>query len=700
MAMAANQAQFTIQVATIETPLKVYGFEGDEGISRNYTMAVTIVCDKADLELENWLQLPVCLILETNNPQQEANRYIHGMIYSIEQLSLDPTNPLDRHCRYKLTITPKIERLKHRRNHRIFQQKSVPEIIEQILVDAGIFSNEYQFKFSSEHKAREYCVQYGESDLAFIQRLMSEEGIHYHFQHSEHSHLMVIADGQDGFLQLPALPYAQHNGMAKERDIISQFQVKQQVSTGKVTLRDYHFKKPEFKPQGQKQTNIVTEQPLECYQFPGQFKTEAVAKRRASIGLEQHRTEHTLITGRSDAPQMTSGYYQPLIQHPNQAWNDDWLVIGVIHKGKQPQVLEEFADGAATYQAEFTCTPWDVPFRSLTQPKPLIHGEQTAFVTGPEGEEIYCDEFGRVKVQFHWDREGQADEKTSCWLRTSQGWAGNGYGQFILPRIGHEVIVSFMNGDPDKPVITGAVYNAKNRVPYELPANKTRSTFKTSSSLGGDNFNELSFEDKKQSEQIALHAAKNLDVQIQHNRTQEIHQQDHLTVHGSRYQEVKRDSHTTVNGTQFETIKGDDHQQVGKERHTEVGSKLLSEVGSEIHVKAGQKIVIEAGNEITVTAGGSLLKVDPSGVTLLGPMVKINSGGSAGSGSGIALLSPELPFVSSPSTSGKGLPLVETQEHTADKLVLPNYEALVKRGSAIVETCTCGEAKPCPIHPK
>ena len=701
MAMAANQSQFDIHIATIDTPLKVYQFEGNEGISRNFNITVTIVCDNANLDLEKWLQLPVCLTLKTNNhhnQQQDTDRYLHGMVYSIEQLSLEPNSASDRHCRYQLTITPRVELLAHRCNQRIFQQKTVPEIIETVFSDAGILSNEYQLKLSAVHEVRDYCVQYGESDLAFIQRLMSEEGIHYHFQHTDQQHIMIIADGQDGFLQLPPLPYAQRGGMTKECDIISQFQVKQQISTGKVTLRDYDFKKPEFKPQGQKQTNIVNEQPLESYQYPGQFRAESIGNRRASLGLEQQRVKHTLITACCDAPQVTSGYYQPLIQHQKPYWNDDWLVIGVIHKGTQPQVLEEFADGETVYQADFTCTPWDAPFRSLPQPKPLIHGEQTAFVTGPEGEEIYCDEYGRVKVQFHWDREGQANEKTSCWLRTSQGWAGNGYGQFILPRIGHEVIVSFINGDPDKPIITGSLYNAKNKLPYELPEHKTRSTFKTSSSMGGDNFNELRFEDKKESEQIYIHAAKDLDVQVQHDRSQEIHHQDHLTVHDSRYQEVKSDSHSTVNGSQFETIKGDNHQQIDGNQHRKIGSKLLSEAGSEIHVKAGQKLVIEAGSEITITAGGSLVKVDPSGVTLLGPAIKINSGGSPGSGSGIGIQPSILPFTIDPATSGKLPPVVAAEEHTASELVLPNYEALTSSGIAIVETCSCGDDETCPIH--
>ncbi|MBL4829404.1 MAG: type VI secretion system tip protein VgrG [Aliivibrio sp.] len=632
MAQPANQTQFDIEVASIDIPLKVLAFEGVEKIGHPFHFHVTIVCDEPELELENWLQLPVTLTLKTNNPnndKEDTNRYINGMVYSMEQLT-----HTDRHCQYQLVITPRIELLKHRCGHRIFQDKTVSEIITLIFNDAGILSSEYQLKCSNLQQPKDYCVQYAESELDFIQRLMSEQGLHYHFEHQREGHKMIIADGQDGFLQLPALPYNQSAGLQPDGDTISAFQLKQQTKTGKISLRDYHFQKPEFTPQGQAVTNITNQQPLEHYQYPGGFNTDNQGVQLATLALEQHRSQCVVVQAQSNCSQITSGYYQPLTGYnKKEDWNCDWLVTEVQHCGKQPQVLEELADGAATYQAHFYCTPWDTPFRTTTVPKPFIENIDTAMVTGPEGEEIYCDEFGRVKVQFHWDREGLANEKTSCWLRTSQAWAGNGYGQLTLPRIGHEVIVSFINGDPDHPIITGSLYNGQNKVPYELPANKTRSTFKTSSSMGGDNFNELRFEDKKESEQIYLHAAKDMDVLVNNDRTQQVFNDDHLTVHDSRYQEIKADNHNTVQNSQFEKVKGDAHQQVEGAQHIKVGGKLLTDIGNELHLSSGQKIVLEAGAEVTLKAGGSFVKVDPSGVTLSGPGVKMNSGGSPGSGS-------------------------------------------------------------------
>ncbi|NOH82469.1 type VI secretion system tip protein VgrG [Vibrio sp. 03-59-1] len=649
MVTAANRAQFEIHVATIDFPLKVLAFEGNEEISQNFNLDVVIVCDEPNLDLESWLQLPVCLTLQNNNPNNQTadnHRYINGMVYAFEQLTYTK-----RHCQYKVTIKPRIELLKHRIDSRIFQQLSVEEIIKKTFSDAGILSNEFEFRLSNPHPKFDYCVQYGESDLSFIQRIMSESGLHYHFEHTQQRHLLIIADGQDGFLQLPTLVYAPFNGMNKTEDVISQFQLRHQVRTGKISLRDYDFKKSTFKPQGQKITNITDEQPLEDYRYPGEFITEAQASVQSKLHLEQRRGDHTLISAESDSPQITSGYFQPMQQHSKAEWNDDWLIVRVSHHGKQPQVLEEFASEGASYQAQFTCIPWDVPYRPKQLARPTIVGTQTAFVTGPENEEIYCDEFGRVKVLFHWDRESSANENASCWLRTAQGWAGNGYGQLILPRVGHEVIVSFINGDPNKPLITGALYNAKNRVPYELPEHKTRSTFKTSSSIGADNFNELRFEDKKDQEHIYLHAAKDLDSQVENKRTQEIKDSDRLTVTGDQYQEIKKDSHSTVQGHQFTATKNESHQQIEGSLHQKISHSQLIESGSEIHLHVGNKAVIEAGSEITLSGGGSFINVDGNGVTVVGPAINLG-GGSPGSGTGSASKMATLPILKEAQNSG------------------------------------------------
>ncbi|WP_313118444.1 type VI secretion system tip protein TssI/VgrG, partial [Ectopseudomonas guguanensis] len=347
------------------------------------------------------------------------------------------------------------------------------------------------------------------------------------------------------------------------------------------------------------------------------------------------------------------------------AWNQLWLLTEVLHEGKQPQVLEESVldlpspihgrgaggEGKADdtnfhqgYRNRFTATPWDVPFRpQLAHPKPRILGSQSAVVTGPAGEEIHCDEYGRVKVQFFWDREGQADEKTSCWLRVSSSWAGDRYGAITIPRIGMEVLITFLEGDPDQPLLTGCLYHAEHVVPYDLPANKTRSVFKTLSSPGGGGYNELRIEDRKGAEQIYVHAQRDWDENIEHDQKIRVGNERHDTVEANAYSHFKAEEHRTTHADRKTEIKANDHLTVGDSQHIKLGNGQFIHAGQEIHLSSGLKVVLEAGSELTLKGGGSFIKLDGGGITLVGPVIKINSGGAPGSGSGAAPISPELP---------------------------------------------------------
>jgi type VI secretion system secreted protein VgrG len=273
-----------------------------------------------------------------------------------------------------------------------------------------------------------------------------------------------------------------------------------------------------------------------------------------------------------------------------------------------------------------------------------MDGPQMAIVTGPEGEEIHCDEHGRVKVRFPWDRYAANDEYSSAWLRVSQGWAGGQYGFIAIPRIGHEVIVSFLDGDPDQPIITGRTFHATNTPPYALPEHKTRTTLKTRTHKG-EGSNELRFEDEADQEQIYLHAQKDLDLLTENNRTEVIKNDSHLTVDNHRKVQIKGNDHVTVDGEKRETVGGDCSQTIGGTFHQTSAQGTLSEAGTEVHHKAGSKVVLDAGAELTLSAGGSFLKLDPSGVTLSGPGININSGGSSGTGSGQGVVMAEMPRV-------------------------------------------------------
>ena len=316
------------------------------------------------------------------------------------------------------------------------------------------------------------------------------------------------------------------------------------------------------------------------------------------------------------------------------------------------------------YRYRFSATPWDIPFRPpLAHPKPRVLGSQSAVVTGPAGEEIHCDEYGRIKVQFFWDRHGQADDKTSCWLRVSNSWAGDNYGGIAIPRIGMEVLVTFLEGDPDQPLVTGCLYHKEHVVPYDLPANKTRSLFKTLSTPGGGGYNELRIEDKKGEEQIYLHAERDWDENIEHDQKIRVGNERHDSVEANSFTELKAEEHLTVKAERKVEVKPDDHLSVGQNQHIKLGTAQLTKAGREIHLKAGQKMVIEAGVELTLKAGGSFIKLDPGGITLSGPLAKINAGGSPGKGSGIGILAAALPLIADQARAGNLLDRARKQEH-------------------------------------
>jgi type VI secretion system secreted protein VgrG len=332
-----------------------------------------------------------------------------------------------------------------------------------------------------------------------------------------------------------------------------------------------------------------------------------------------------------------------LQDHDSQTLNREWLLTAITHTGKQPQALEEEGGSEPTrYHNTFSAIPADKTWRPLCNHKPVMDGPQMALVTGPDGEEIHCDQYGRVKVRFPWDRYSKNDEHSSAWLRVAQGWAGGQYGFMALPRIGHEVIVSFLDGDPDQPIITGRTYHATNTPPYALPEHKTRTTLKTKTHKG-EGSNELRFEDEAGEEQIYVHAQKDLDLLTEHNRTEVIKNDSHLTVENNRFSHTKGNRHHTVDGEKREQTGKDHSFNVTGTLHLKAGTAWLSNSGTELHIKAGQKAVIEAGAEITLKAGGSFVKIDPSGVAMGGASIKMNAGGAAGKGSGQKVQVPEIP---------------------------------------------------------
>ncbi|HID9489065.1 TPA: type VI secretion system tip protein TssI/VgrG, partial [Pseudomonas aeruginosa] len=531
----------------------------------------------------------------------------------------------------------------------------------------------------TRYPEREYCVQYDESDLAFVQRLCAEEGIHFHFRHSAEAHLLVFGDDQTVFPRLGRpTAYVHDSGLVADEPVIKRFSLRLASRTTRTTRRDYDFEKPRLllEAGNRPAADAPAEPDLEDYDYPGRFVDRQRGKLLSQRALERHRADRRLGEGVSDQPLLVSGHFLEIAEHPRAEWNDLWLLSEIFHEGKQPQVLEEnvTSDMSAStddfrqgYRNRFLATPWEVFFRPpLEHPKPRVLGSQTAVVTGPPGEEIHCDRYGRVRVQFHWDREGQGDDKSSCWLRVASGWAGNGYGGIVIPRVGMEVLVDFLEGDPDQPLVSGCVYHAAHPVPYELPANQTRSVFKSLSSPGGGGYNELRIEDRKGQEQIFVHAQRDWDENIEHDQKIRVGHERHDTVEANSYSEFKAEEHHTVHGERKVELKADDHLTVGDSQHMKLGRAYLAKAGREIHLKAGQKMVIEADSELTVQAGGSFIRLDASGIAISGPLARINAGGAPGSGSGIAIKMPLTPGAADADVAGRPLQPANAGLHASD----------------------------------
>ena len=665
----ANQTHFSLSIEGVEHDLQVLEFSGREAISQPYAFAVELISERPDLDLESLLHQRAFLAFDQNGAG------IHGIIHRIAQGESGK-----RITRYRLTLVPQLAYLVHRTNQRIFQHLTVEKIISQVLEEHGIQADAYQFQLGSIYPEREYCVQYDETDLHFVQRLCEEEGIHYHFQHSAEGHILTFGDDQTPFPRLAPLAYQQDTGLVADDPVIKHFGARLETRTSQVTRRDYDFEKPRLQLEAKAEGDAQPK--LEDYDYPGRYTDRERGKHLAKRALERHRHDFELAEGDGDSPTLVSGHFLELTDHPRSEWNQLWLLTEVQHEGKQPQVLEESvtsdtqpADGFTQgYRNRFTATPWGVPYRPpLKHPKPRILGSQSAVVTGPAGEEIHCDQYGRVKVQFFWDREGQADEKTSCWLRVSSSWAGDRYGAITIPRIGMEVLITFLEGDPDQPLLTGCLYHAEHVVPYDLPANKTRSVFKTLSSPGGGGYNELRIEDRKGAEQIYVHAQRDWDENIEHDQKIRVGNERHDTVEANAYSHFKAEEHRTTHADRKTEIKANDHLTVGDSQHIKLGNGQFIQAGQEIHLSSGLKVVLEAGSELTLKGGGSFIKLDGGGVTLVGPVIKISSGGAPGSGSGAA---PIMPGAVRPADADK-----------AGELLVPAQKQALLRATPRCEIC-------------
>ncbi|WP_338882206.1 type VI secretion system tip protein VgrG [Aeromonas hydrophila] len=665
----ANQTglQFTVKVGALPaTTFVVASFTLHEALSDPFTLSLQLASSQPDIDFGAVLDQPCELLVWYEG---ELQRRVNGVVSQFEQ-----GDSGFRRTRYSMEVSPALWRLGLRHNARIFQAQKPEEIIGALLQEHGI--TDYAFALKHAHVQREYCVQYRESDLEFINRLAAEEGMFYLHEFEAGKHRLVFADDAAALTNGPALFFNLGNRSLEQGPYIRQFHYREAVRQAEVELKDYSFKTPAY-ALSHKKMGAELEHQRDTYQhfdYPGRFKQDPSGKSFTQYRLDALRRDAMASRGQSNCAALLPGQTFALSEHPNAALNTDWQIVSIVHTGKQPQALEEEGgDGATTVTNEFSVVKALQTWRPLLPHKPMVDGPQIATVVGPSGEEIYCDKYGRIKLQFPWDRYGANNDQSSCWVRVSQGWAGGQYGMMAVPRIGHEVIVSFLEGDPDQPIVTGRTYHATNQTPYVLPEHKTRTLLRTDTHKG-QGFNELRFEDEASREQIYIHAQKDMDVVINHIHRQSVGLDQHLTVNQDQFQRVDRHSHRTVAQDDVEQIGQDHHQLIGRHfvqkvmasfkrfigggeithldgsRQTSisggeelvVGAHQRVVVGTDSYLKATD-IVLEAGQALTIKGPGGFIKLDGAGVTISGNVVKINDGGSPGAGTAPVVIEPEAP---------------------------------------------------------
>ena len=692
------QADRPLRVITPLGPdvLLIMALNGCEGISRLFCFDLELIAENDNkISFETILGKEVTVMLDS---PIGGTRYFSGICSSVAQGGQDMN-----FTTYRMEVVPEFWLLTRRSQSRIFQQMTVPDILKKVLKGLKV-----EIKLQGQYEPRDYCVQYRETDFAFASRLMEEEGIYYFFTHVKGDHTLVLADSSSAFPAMPISNKAKYGKVEDKfaaEDRIESWLKRQLIRSGKITLRDHHFERPHDHFESHKSlTDSVTagtishkikigdSDKLEQYDWPGLYaqrfdgvdpgggersadigKIQSDGKRTVDLRTEAEASMALVISAESRLRQMTPGHRFSLEEHFNA--NGDYVVTEVQHWANLGSSYRTGGAPEDLYRNTFHCIPSGLPFRpSMATPRPIVPGTQTAVVVGPPGEEVFTDKYGRVKVQFHWDREGKNDQKSSCWIRVAQPTAGRRWGSSFWPRVGQEVVVAFEEGDPDRPIIVGTVYNPDQMPPYlgkspdgNHPEDNKVSGMKSNTTRGGDGFNEWRFDDTKDKQQIFLHAERDMDTRVKHDARswvrhneyhivgtsetkqkagdlhEEIFRDHHDHIHRHLVQHVEGcvqvmvgkgeasqggDVHVDIEKNRVERLGSAQHTTIGTDRQTKVGGSDLAEIGRDAHTKAGMSIVLEAGQSLTIKGPGGFISIDPSGVTIEGTMVKINCGGS------------------------------------------------------------------------
>ena len=569
-----------------------------QAVSALDSIEVTLVSDKPDIAAEKLLGEPAGV---TMSLREGAERHFNGLVARVAA-----GHTRGRYFGYQVTLRPWLWFLTRTSDCRIFQDLSVPEIVEQVFGDHGAIAN-YEFKLYKSYRQRVYCVQYRETDYNFVARLLEEEGIYWFFEHTEGGHKLVLVDDVGALSPAEGaekLPYYDNAGqLPPDLDYVSGWSCAREVRSGKVCLTSYNFEKPTTPLRvEQAQARSHTLDDYEQFDFDGEYTEKPDGQHLADSQLEEQQAQFERLAGSTNAAALAVGHLFELERHPRPDQNAEHLCLQSSVSVRVE--AHESGLGAEDYRCSFTAMPSAQPFRPPRRtPKPFVQGPQTAVVTGPSGDEIFTDKYGRVKVKFHWDRADEKNEKSSCFVRVSSPWAGKSFGFVQVPRIGQEVIVDFLEGDPDQPIITGRVYNADQMPPWELPANATQSGVLTRSSKGGayGNANAIRFEDKKGSEQLWIHAEKNQDIEVENDETHSVGHDRSKTIGHDETTQVAHDRTETVGNNETITIGVNRTETVGSNETIAIGANRSETVGANESITIGANRTIAVGGNETAT---------------------------------------------------------------------------------------------------
>ncbi len=616
-----HEARFLFEVLGTSYETRVVDFTLHERLSSPFELNVSLASED-EIPFDDVVGKESLLTLLG----EENDRYCHGIVSKFMF-----TGSRDRFYLYQARVVPSLWLLSLEQDCRIFQDKTVEEIVKQVLQDAGITSDRFDFRLQNKPPKREYCVQYRETDLNFISRLLEEEGIFYFFEHLKSKHVLVFGDSPVAYQPIQGDSEITFNpaGMVPGEEYIYGFNFSKRVYSGKMTQKDFNFEKPSLDLKSEEKDKSYDK--LEVYDYPGKYLDQGRGKKLTQIRLQESMTYREKAEGQSSCIRFTPGFKFKLKDHERKDLNQDYLLVEVIHNGTQPQSLEERTETeeGTTYSNDFMGIPASITFRPEKQtPKTIVEGMQTAWVTGPKGEEIYTDKYGRVKVQFHWDREGKKDEKTTCWLRVAQFWAGKGWGTVFLPRVGDEVLVDFLEGDPDKPIVVGSFYNEDAKPLYPLPDEKTKSTIKTKSYPNDPGFNEIRFEDKKGEEELFIHAQKDMNEKIENDMSTSVGGNRSIHVSGTHTETIKKDTKITITEGKYEHIvaantasyevKGAVTEKFLSSQDTQVTGMITISSGKGIEVTATSHIQLKSGASSLYMSSDGTIKISGKSITLIG----------------------------------------------------------------------------------